>query len=371
MKTQQISGFHNKNDTGIGLVCNKLCWALVMRHASAGSGQSGDLGLPAGASYRAPFSRSILRASWRVLPAGYSMSEIIFKLAPIFFFFLIGFLLRRVGVAQQSDGDFVLRLAFFVTLPLLILLTLQDATLTTDKAWLPVANIVVNLLCLGVTLLVARFMRLPRSTVGAMAMNTMIANNAFMFPFILALYGESGFADAVLFDFGNAIMVATVTYAFAFRFSDQPYDKFSMVKRIAKGPLFWALAVGVILSTTDTPLPQGVIDIVNPVAQMTAPLILIALGIFFSLSFRQLKLVGLTLFIRMGLGFVFGLGFATLVGLEGDTFVIVALCSGAPIGFMALTFSSLAKLDTDLTTTAVSLSILIGLIYVPLLLLLF
>jgi hypothetical protein len=38
---------------------------------------------------------------------------------------------------------------------------------------------------------------------------------------------------------------------------------------------------------------------------------------------------------------------------------------------MALTFSSLAKLDTDLTTTAVSLSILIGLIYVPLLMLLF
>jgi predicted permease len=303
--------------------------------------------------------------------AGQSMSEIIFRLAPIFFFFLIGVLLRRVGLAQKTDGDFVLRLAFFVTLPLLILLTLQNATLTAEKAWLPIANIVVNLLCLGVTLLASRPMGLPRATVGAMAMNTMIVNNAFMFPFILAIYGESGFADAVLFDFGNAIMVATVTYAIAFRFSDQPYDRFSMVKRIAKGPLFWALAIGVILSTTSTPLPQGVIDVVNPVAQMTAPLILIALGIFFSLTLRQLKLVGMTLFIRMGLGFVFGLGFAALVGLEGDTFVIVALCSGAPIGFMALTFTSLAKLDTELTTTAVSLSILFGLVYVPLLMLVF
>lgn len=299
------------------------------------------------------------------------MSEIVLKLAPIFFFFLIGVVLRRVGVAQKSDGDFVLRLAFFVTLPLLILLTLQEATLSADKIWLPVANIVVNLLCLGTMLVLTRPMQLARPTVGAMAMNTMIVNNAFMFPFILAVYGESGFADSVLFDFGNAIMVATVTYATAFRFSDQPYDKFSMLKRIAKGPLFWALAIGVTLSTTATPLPQGVVTVIDPVAQMTAPLILIALGIFFSLTLKQLKLVGLTLFIRMGLGFLFGLGFATLVGLEGDTFVIVALCSGAPIGFMALTFSSLAKLDTDLTTTAVSLSILIGLIYVPLLMLLF
>lgn len=312
---------------------------------------------------------------WRILrgliPADRFMAEIILKLAPIFFFFLIGVVLRRAGLAQKSDGDFVLRLAFFVTLPLLILLTLQNATLTADKAWLPVANIVVNLLCLGTMLVLTRPMRLPRPTVGAMAMNTMIVNNAFMFPFILAVYGESGFADSVLFDFGNAIMVATVTYATAFRYSDEPYDKFSMLKRIAKGPLFWALAIGVTLSTTNTPLPQSLVAVIDPVAQMTAPLILIALGIFFSLTLKQLQLVGLTLFIRMGLGFLFGLGFATLVGLEGDTFVIVALCSGAPIGFMALTFSSLAKLDTDLTTTAVSLSILFGLIYVPLLMLLF
>ncbi|HUF73812.1 MAG TPA: AEC family transporter [Gammaproteobacteria bacterium] len=299
------------------------------------------------------------------------MAEILPRLAPIFVFFLIGVLLRRVGLAQKSDGDFVLRLAFFVTLPLLILLTLQDTELTADKIWLPIANIVVNLLCLGAMLLATRPLKLEKRVLGSMAMNTMIANNAFMFPFMLAVYGESGFADSVLFDFGNAIMVATVTYATAFRYSDEPYDRFSMLKRILKGPLFWALALGVALSVTDTSLPQGVVDVIDPLAQMTAPLILIALGIFFSLSLKQLRLVGLALFIRMGLGFVFGIGFATLVGLEGQTFVVVALCSGAPIGFTALTFASLAKLDTDLTTTAVSLSILVGLVYTPLLMLLF
>ena len=297
------------------------------------------------------------------------MSELPAQLAPIFFFFLIGVVLKRVGLAQKADGDFILRLAFFVTLPLLILLTLENTTLTAEKIWLPVANIVVNLLCLAAMLLVARPMRLPKATVGALAMNTMIANNAFMFPFMLAVYGESGFADSVLFDFGNAIMVATVTYATAFKFSDEPYARFSMLKRIAKGPLFWALIIGVTLSLSGTELPNVLIDIIDPVAQMTAPLILIALGIFFSLQLKQLKLVGLSLFIRMGLGFAFGLAFAFAVGLEGQTFAVVALSSGAPIGFTALTFASLAKLDTELTTTAVSLSILIGLFYIPLLLL--
>ena len=72
------------------------------------------------------------------------MADILLRLAPIFFFFGIGVVLRQTGLAQKSDGDFVLRLAFFVTLPLLILLTLEQTTLSADKIWLPVANIEPN-----------------------------------------------------------------------------------------------------------------------------------------------------------------------------------------------------------------------------------
>jgi predicted permease len=298
------------------------------------------------------------------------MAEVFLKLAPIFFYFIIGVALRRFGLADRSHGDFVLRLAFFVTLPLLILLTLPKAELTAEKAVLPLANIVVNLLCLGAVLLATKPLRLAKPTQGSMAMNTMIANNAFMFPFMLAIFGDSGFADAVLFDFGNAVMVATITYATAFRYSSEPYDRLTMLKRIVKAPLFWALTLGVALSVSGVAVPPLATSIADPVAQMTAPLILIALGIFFSLSARGLRLVGLALTIRMGLGFLFGLAFAAVVGLEGDTFAVVALCSAAPIGFMALTFTSMAKLDMELTTNAVSLSILLGLVYIPLLVLL-
>jgi predicted permease len=299
------------------------------------------------------------------------MAEILLGVAPIFFFFLVGMLLRRLGLADRSHGEFILRLVFFVTLPLLILLTLPNAALTADKLMLPLANIVVNVLCFAAMLLLTLPLGLSRPVLGALAMNTLIVNNAFMFPFILAIYGESGFADAVLYDFGNAIMVATVTYAIAFRYSDETYRPYAMLMRIAGSPLFWALVIGVALSLAGIAIPAAVVPIIDPVARMTAPLILIALGIFFSFSTRQLKLVGLSLAIRMGLGLLFGVGFAWLVGLEGQSFVVVALLSAAPIGFMALTFTTMARLDAELTASAVSLSILLGLIYIPLLLLLF
>src|SRR5690606_12059968 len=299
------------------------------------------------------------------------MAEILLQLAPIFVYFLIGVLIRRAGVADRSHGDFVLRLAFFVTLPLLILTSVSETRLTADKALLPVANIVVNVLCLGVALLATRPMRLARATQGSIAMSTMIVNNAFMFPFILAIYGDTGFADAVLFDFGNALMVATVTYATAFRYSDESFDRAAMLKRIAKAPVFSALLLGVVLSVTDSSLPPFVIRVIDPVADMTAPLILIALGISFSLSLADARLAALAIAVRMGLGLAVGLAFATLAGFEGETFAVVALCSAAPIGFMALTFTSLAKLDRRLTSTAVSLSILVGLIYIPVLMFFF
>lgn len=300
------------------------------------------------------------------------MIAILYQLTPIFFFFLVGLLLRYKGLADRSHGEFLLRLVFFVTLPLLILTTLPQAELSLDKAILPLANIVVNVLCMSTTLLLARGMQLSRAVTGSMLMNTMIANNAFMFPFILVVYGESGFADAILFDFGNAIMVATVTYTIAFRYgSGEQSDSWAMLRRVLTSPLFIALAVGLVLSLSGNGLPVLLDNMAEPLAQMTAPLILVALGIYFSLQLQHLKLVGLALTIRMLLGFTFGFLFAKLVGLEGPTLVVVALCSGGPIGFMALTFSSMAKLDVELTTTAVSLSILIGLFWVPLLIFLF
>lgn len=299
------------------------------------------------------------------------MSAILAQLVPIFVYFGLGVLLRRLSVADASHGDFLLRLVFFVTLPLLILTTLSKTPLTLEKVMLPFANIAVNFACMLTTLGVSKLLVLDRKTTGTMLINTMIVNNAFMFPFILAVYGEVGFSDAILFDFGNAMMVATYTYAVAFKYGGERHSNWAMLFKVLRSPLFWALALAIVLSVAGTPLPMRVQAIVDPLAQMTSPLILISLGIFFSLKIADLRLVCVAVAIRMALGLAFGVGIATLLGLEGTTFIVVSLCAAAPIGFMALTFSSLARLDIPLTSSAVSVSILIGLIYIPVLMLFF
>jgi len=135
--------------------------------------------------------------------------------------------------------------------------------------------------------------------------------------------------------------------------------------------MIWSIIISLALAIIGIQIPDLVFKVIDPLAQMTAPLILITLGIFFTLDIKDLKLVGLTVFIRMGMGLLFGIAVANYLGLSETTFIVVALCAGAPVGFNALTFSSIAKLDSDLSASAVSISILAGLIYFPLLMLYF
>jgi predicted permease len=297
------------------------------------------------------------------------MTAILLQLLPVFTYFFLGMLVRRAGLGDRSHGDFLLRLVFFVTLPLLILNSVSSIEFTADKAVLPFLNIGVNLFCLAVTIVVARAAKLDRKTLGTILVCSTIVNNSFMFPFILAVYGQAGFADAILFDFGNAVMMATLVYGLAFSFSDEQTDRWTMFKRIMKSPLIWSLIVSVTLSLSGTPLPARLATIITPIAQMTAPLILIALGLHFSLKFSRLNLALITVATRMAGGLLAGLLLATLFGLEGVTKNVVILCSSAPIGFNALTYCSLAKLDPDLGASAVSISIFTGLVSIPLLLL--
>jgi predicted permease len=299
------------------------------------------------------------------------MIEILIQLAPIFLYFGLGIVLKSTGVADRSHGEFMLRMVLMVTLPLMILSTLPMTTLTPNKAILPVANIAVSFACMLITLLLVKIFKVERKQAGTMLVSTMILNNTYMFPFILVVYGNEAFTDAILFDFGNAVLMSTYVYALAFKYGGEEHSSTAMLLKMAKSPIIWSIILSLVLAITGIPLPQLAYKIVNPLAQMTAPLILITLGIYFTINIKEVKLVAITVFVRMGMGLLFGIAIANYLKLQETAFIVVALCGAAPIGFNALTFSSIAKLDTDLSSSAVSVSILAGLVYFPLLMLYF
>lgn len=295
------------------------------------------------------------------------MVETYLQLAPLIFLFVLGIFLRRVRFAEVEHGQFLLKFMFFVTLPALVFLKISEVELDSRTLVLPLANIGVDVGCMLATLALAPFFNLRRQTLGAMLVCTMITNNAFMFPFILAIFGDAGFAYAVLFDFGNAVLTSTLTYALAFKYGPDAHTSKTLITKTLKSPLVWALFIAVAMNFLTLPVPRVIGLMLEPLAAMTTPLILVSLGILFSPSLGQIRPLIATLVIRMGIGMLIGISIASLLGLQGLPFTIVVLCSAAPIGFNALTYASLARLDTQFASSAVSASILVGVLYLPLL----
>jgi predicted permease len=299
------------------------------------------------------------------------MPELLISLTPVFLFFGLGLLLRTLGFADTSHARFLLKFVFYISLPCLVLLKISETTLTQEKIALPFINIAVNLACMFVTLLVARLKKIDRRTLGSMLVSTMIVNNVFMFPFILAGYGDDAFADAVLFDFGNAVMSAGFTYGLSFRYGPEGHTTGTLIAKTLRSPLVWALVLAVTFSTSATEIPRIGKSFLAPLGQMTSPLILISLGLFFSPKMEKLMLVTIALAIRIFVGIAIGAGIAMVLGLSGMTFAVVVLCSAAPVGFNALIFSSLAELDTEFAANILSISVFLGVLYIPVLMYLF
>ena len=294
------------------------------------------------------------------------MSDSLTTIVPIALFFVLGIGLGRMGLASRRDGEFLLRFIFFVCLPALVLVTVSGADLPAGKILLPVAAAITSLVGLSLARLYGARLGLAPDRLGAVALSAMILNTAFCIPFILAGYGEAGLTDLVLFDLGNSFMVTLVAFPLAYRFGGQDAHLRAAFRRALTSPLTWALPIALILNATNTALPRLVHGFVAPLGSLIGPLILIALGILFTPSRQHLGLVTTTVALRMVGGLVVGTTLAALFGLSGDTRLVVIIGAASPIGFTALTFSSLASLDSDMAARAVSASLLIGIVAVPL-----
>ncbi len=299
------------------------------------------------------------------------MTDIIISLVPVFMFFALGVLLKKVHFTTAEQGAFLLKLVTFVTLPSLILATISKVDFTIEKIYLPFISVAVILVCMTSALLFFRMRHIPNRTKGSILVSTMIINNVYMFPIIFARFGESALADAVLFDFGNAIMVSTVTYVTALRYNPDKRHSASVSAKLFKSTLFWSVIVALMINLLSFPLPSVIRDFLHPIGNLTGPLTLIGLGIVFSPKVEHLGLVFTTLFIRMFIGMCIGALLAHFMGLEGATFIVVTLCSGAPIGFVSVSFASVAELDVEFTSSAISASVIVSVISIPLIMYLY
>lgn len=280
--------------------------------------------------------------------------------------FVAGFVARRLGWLQPAHAGQMLRLVVNVGLPALFIADVSRVPLRVDLVALPISAVLIIAVTLAVSLLVGRRLHLPRPAQGAMTLCSMSINNGFLFPFVIAMWGQVGFAQLALFDFGNALMQGSLVYAIAAAYGGHGTGFVRILGRVLSFPPLWALIIALLLNVSGVHLPGWLTTVLGTVGRIILLLVVVALGVLFDARLIRDKSVLATLALRMVLGLVLGFLCVWLFDLQGLTRSVVLLGSAAPIGFSAVVIASRESLDRELAASAASISVLLALAYVPL-----
>jgi len=191
-------------------------------------------------------------------------------------------------------------------------------------------------------------------------------NTGFTLPFVLAAYGNQGLAIYTIFDFGNTLMIFTFAYYFAIKFGKNEKSKIPIKKFLLLPPI-WGLILGIIFNLLKFELQPTVLNFLEIVGKPTIFLVILSLGIYFSPKVTNLEKMLTVFSLRIGLGLCLGFIAVNIFNIEGIMRTLIVIFCGAPVGYNTLIFASLEELDKEFAASLVSISLLLGIVYVPLL----
>ncbi len=277
-----------------------------------------------------------------------------------------GYLLKWLKVVSAQGADFLIRIVFYLGLPALILTTIPSIELKPHLLLLPLISLIIIVVIYFLATQWVKHKQLLPSEAGVFVIGSMIINNGFLIPFIYSAYGKEGLAYLFIFDLSNAVLVYTWIYYLACRYGSAGHETGSLARKILSSPPMWAMVLAFVMNIRGFTLKQGLLlQFLNMAGQLTVPLLMLALGLYFNPVWTKVKNSIPGVLLRMAGGFVLGWSLLNLTGMEGIVYKVVLVCSAAPVGYNTLTYASLEKLDKEMAATMVSLAILVGIILAP------
>jgi predicted permease len=299
------------------------------------------------------------------------MGVILSQSAPIIGLVIIGFLLKQGQIIRSEDGHVIVRLIVNTTLPAVIFVSLARADIEpTDLIILTLCGVAIPLILHRLAMWLSRMMRLKRGIAGVMVVGTLATNiGFFLFPFFRAFYGDEGVGQLAAFDLGNSLIANSFAYYMATCYGEGHTCSLGIsFKRVLVLPTLWASILGVAVNLTGFSLPILATRVLEPLAAANMPLALLALGSFIDLRSLNWKPMLVTVGLRVGVGWLLGQALVLLLGLTGLMRTVVSIGAAMPIGMIVLVYASLERLDVEFAATTISLSILVALLFTPLLL---
>ncbi|WP_207060971.1 AEC family transporter [Motiliproteus sp. SC1-56] len=271
---------------------------------------------------------------------------------------------------RPSQVDGVFGAALHIGLPCLVLSTVPGLTLKGELLWLPLAALLGHLLTGALAWIwLAPRLNDPRQR-GVAISGAMIMNLAVVYPFVFAVWGLAGASFLLLLDLGNALLTLSLVYMLCCGFGYARGRLRTVMGLLLRFPPLWALGVALSMNAFDWRLPLALERVGGGVAAVLLLLVLVALGVYSRWPLKPDRKTLAVAVVRGAAGGLVGLLLSVLLGLPPLAEKVLIVGCAAPVGFNTLVFAARAELDRDYAANVVSFSLLCGLIYLPVLIVL-
>ena len=277
----------------------------------------------------------------------------------------LGYILKRIGVLRERDGEVISKIIFKITLPALVIVTFHSVKIETSLTLIPVMVLIFGLITAFLGILF--FKNEARELKGSFLLLSGFNVGLFAFPLVQAIWGIEGLTYFSMFDIGTSFIVFGIAYILGSYFSEEGLSlkPVEIVKRLGKSVPLITYIIASVLNYSSIKLPDMIITVAKTISGANMPLSLLLLGLYlnFKLEKQLIKPMIKFLIFRYGLGLTFGLAlffFLPFDQMFRSTMLIGLLL---PCAASAVTFAVELKYRTvNLIATISNITILISIV---------
>lgn len=278
--------------------------------------------------------------------------------------------IKPPGLSADTARRVLTGLVYSVLLPALVLLVLWRAPLSWDALRIAAVAASGVLAGLAAAYLAYRLHATPKTITGAMLLAAAFPNVTYLgLPVLEKTFGPWARSVAIQYDlFACTPLLLTVGILIARAYGAHEERENPFVG-LLKVPPLWAAVAALTLNGANVPLPAGLEQWLQTLANGVVPLMLISLGMALTWDphyLQRLPLVVPVLIIQLLFMPLVAWGMAVGLGLGGDLLVATVLEAAMPCMVLGLVLCDRYRLDTQLYATTVTLSTALSLFTLPL-----
>lgn len=240
----------------------------------------------------------------------------------------LGYLLKKIGILSEKDGEVIARILFNLTLPALFFANFTQADLELSLIWLSIIAVLFNLFIIGMGLLVYR--NKERKLKGMFIILLPVGNGLFFFPLVEAIWGQTGLIHFGMFDIANAFTLYCISYFIANYYSvgkgKADYKQIA-AKMMRSAPLLTYIIV-ILINLSGITLPAIFLQITKTISQANMPLTFLMFGLYLNFKYdsKQLRAMFKVIGIRYLTGMAVGIALLYMLPFS-SLFKYIVLCS--------------------------------------------